>query len=77
MFPIRLRGVGPETSSASGEFTGVSDTAAPGGFVNMDGPQRLAIANTGMCVPSSQALDDWLAGIPDVPGRDGLTRCGS
>ena len=43
----------------------------------MDGLQRLAIANTGMCVPSGQAFDDWLAGIPDVPGRDGLARCGS
>ncbi len=51
--------------------------ALPGGFVNMDGMQRLAIANTGMCVPSGQAFDDWLAGIPDVPGRDGLARCGS
>lgn len=56
--------------------TGLSG-ALPAGFVNIDGLQRLAIANTGICVPSGQAFDDWLAGIPDVPGRDGLTRCGS
>lgn len=50
--------------------------ALPAGFVNIDGLQRLAIANTGMCIPSGQEFDDWLAGIPDVPGRDGLARCG-
>ena len=43
----------------------------------MDGLQRLAIANTGLCIPSGDTFGAWLAGIPDVPGRDGLTVCGS
>ena len=50
--------------------------ALPAGFAGMNSLQRLVIANTGMCIPSGQDFDDWVAGIPDVPGRDGLARCG-
>ena len=49
----------------------------PAGFVDMGGLQRLAIADTGLCVPSGDAFSDWLAALPDVPGRDGLTVCSS
>ena len=39
--------------------------------------QRLAIANTGICVPAGDAFSDWLAAVPDKPGIDGLTACAS
>ena len=51
--------------------------ALPDGFTNLVNLQRLAIANTGLCLPDTQAFDDWLAGVPDKPGIDGLTDCAS
>ena len=51
--------------------------ALPSGFTNLANLQRLAIANTGLCLPDTAAFDDWLAGVPDKPGIDGLTDCAS
>ena len=45
----------------------------PSGFTNLANLQRLAIANTGLCAPDTQAFDDWLAGVPDKPG--GVATC--
>ena len=51
--------------------------ALPDGFTGLANLQRLAIANTGLCLPDTQAFDDWLAGVPDKPGIDGLADCAS
>ena len=74
--PTSLGNLSGLTRLSLHDNTGLSG-ALPAGFVNIDGLQRLAIANTGICVPSGEAFDEWLAAISDVPGRDGLTRCGS
>ncbi len=51
--------------------------ALPSGFTGLTNLQRLAIANTGLCLPDTQAFDDWLAGVPDKSGIDGLADCAS
>ncbi len=49
----------------------------PSGFTSMGSLQRLAIANTGICIPAGDAFTNWLATVPDKPGIDGLTTCAS
>ena len=51
--------------------------ALPSGFTGMANLQRLAIANTGICIPADEAFTNWLAAVPDKPGIDGLTTCAS
>ena len=46
----------------------------PEGFVNLTNLQRLAVANTGICAPNTQAFTDWLDTVPDKPG--GVQTCG-
>ena len=49
--------------------------ALPSGFTNMGSLQRLAIANTGICIPSGDAFSDWLGTVADKPGIDGIDAC--
>ncbi|MCY3801049.1 MAG: fibronectin type III domain-containing protein [Chloroflexi bacterium] len=72
--PSSLGNLGGLTRLSLHDNTGLSG-ALPSGFADIDGLQRLAIANTGICIPSGQAFSDWLAGVPDVPGRDDLATC--
>ena len=47
--------------------------ALPDGFVNLTNLQRLAVANTGLCAPNTEAFTDWLDTVPDKPG--GVQTC--
>ena len=49
--------------------------ALPSGFTGLSSLQRLAIANTGICIPADEAFTNWLAGVPDKLGIEGLTAC--
>ena len=45
----------------------------PDGFVNMANMQRLAVANSGLCAPDTEAFREWLDTVPDKPG--GVETC--
>ena len=51
--------------------------ALPSGFTGLTSLQRLAIANTGICIPAGDAFSDWLGTVSDKPGIEGLTACAS
>ena len=72
--PTSLGNLSGLTKVSLHDNTGLSG-ALPSGFTNLANLQRLAIANTGLCLPDTQAFDDWLAGVPDKPGIDGLADC--
>ena len=74
--PTSLGNLSGLTKVSLHDNTGLSG-ALPSGFTNLGNLQRLAIANTGLCLPDNQAFDDWLAGVPDKPGIDGLSDCAS
>ncbi len=66
----------PLTRLSLHDNTGLSG-ALPSGFTSLTSLQRLAIANTGICIPAGDAFTNWLAAVPDKPGIDGLTACAS
>ena len=74
--PTSLGNLSGLTKVSLHDNTGLSG-ALPSGFTNLGNLQRLAIANTGLCLPDDEGFDDWLAGVPDKPGIDGLTDCAS
>ena len=65
--PSGLGGL-PLTRLSLRDNTGLSG-ALPSGFANMDSLQRLAIANTSICAPDTEAFSDWLDTVPDKAGR--------
>ena len=70
--PTELGNLSGLTRLSLHDNTGLSG-ALPDGFTGMADLQRLAIANTGLCAPDTQAFDDWLAGVSDQPG--GVPTC--
>ncbi|MYC07557.1 MAG: hypothetical protein F4X57_10380 [Chloroflexi bacterium] len=62
----------PLTRLSLHDNTGLSG-ALPSGFVNLANLQRLAIANTGLCAPNTEAFSDWLDTVSDKPG--GVQTC--
>ena len=45
----------------------------PSGFTGLANLQRLAVANSGICAPNSEAFSEWLDTVPDKPG--GVQTC--
>ncbi len=74
--PTSLGNLSGLTKVSLHDNTGLSG-ALPDEFTGLANLQRLAVANTGLCLPDTQAFDDWLAGVPDKPGIDGLADCAS
>ena len=69
---VTVNGQGQVTQLSLHDNTELSG-ALPAGFAGMDSLQRLAIANTDICIPSGQAFRDWLDTVHDKPG--GVQAC--
>ncbi len=70
--PTELGNLGGLTRLSLHDNTGLTG-ALPDGFVNITGLQRLAVANTGVCAPDTEAFREWLDSVPDKPG--GVQTC--
>ena len=74
--PAELGNLSALTKLSLHDNTGLSG-ALPSGLTDLANLQRLAIANTGICIPAGDAFSNWLGTVPDKPGIEDLTACAS